>query len=433
MPAHREPITVMADGTVKQINPLSGTEVWTVPGRGHRPLVAGRASHMAEGPRGRGVPCAFCLERADEVPPEKARVVRSRGVTGATGAEEGGFVTLTAVPPEELHSTTPEFRRLPNLFEIVSYEYWRENHGLTPIAEARANHDRWLASPRGRELVLGVLRARFLSAGGSSETWGALDDDARLARSMAFFAGGHDLVVPRRHVTDDDPEALASSATLTPSEHTAYVRFTVASIERLYADIPAARYVAAFQNWLAPAGASFDHLHKQLVAIDEHGDQVQRELTRLTARSGLYAGHLQYARDQGLVIAENDHAVAFAGFGHRYPTLEVWAKDTDRRPFEMTRTQIDGVSDVLHALHVATGSDIPCNEEWHHRPADVDRAMPWRIELKWRISTLAGFEGGTRIFVTTLTPWALRDRALETLVAAQRDGRLAAGLRLART
>ena len=61
----------------------------------------------------------------------------------------------------------------------------------------------------------------------------ALDDDARLARSMAFFAGGHDLVVPRRHVTDDDPEALASSATLTPSEHAAYVRFTVASIERL--------------------------------------------------------------------------------------------------------------------------------------------------------------------------------------------------------
>jgi len=28
----------MRDGTIKQFNPFTGTEVWTVPGRGHRPL-----------------------------------------------------------------------------------------------------------------------------------------------------------------------------------------------------------------------------------------------------------------------------------------------------------------------------------------------------------------------------------------------------------
>ena len=33
--AHRDPITTMADGTIKQVNPFSGTEVWTVPGAGH--------------------------------------------------------------------------------------------------------------------------------------------------------------------------------------------------------------------------------------------------------------------------------------------------------------------------------------------------------------------------------------------------------------
>ncbi|WP_300906572.1 DUF4921 family protein [Corynebacterium stationis] len=32
------PFTQMADGTLKQINPFSGTEVWTVPGRAHRPV-----------------------------------------------------------------------------------------------------------------------------------------------------------------------------------------------------------------------------------------------------------------------------------------------------------------------------------------------------------------------------------------------------------
>ncbi len=29
----------MPDGTVKQVNPFTGTQVWTVPGRGNRPNV----------------------------------------------------------------------------------------------------------------------------------------------------------------------------------------------------------------------------------------------------------------------------------------------------------------------------------------------------------------------------------------------------------
>ena len=38
-------IVRLADGTVKQQNLLTGTEVWTVPGRGNRPLAAPRADH----------------------------------------------------------------------------------------------------------------------------------------------------------------------------------------------------------------------------------------------------------------------------------------------------------------------------------------------------------------------------------------------------
>ena len=39
-PYLREPefITQLKDGTVKQLNPFSGTEVWTVAGRGNRPM-----------------------------------------------------------------------------------------------------------------------------------------------------------------------------------------------------------------------------------------------------------------------------------------------------------------------------------------------------------------------------------------------------------
>ncbi|STD12806.1 Uncharacterised protein [Dermatophilus congolensis] len=39
-----EPVRCLADGTVKQVNPFSGTQVWTVPGRALRPVGSGAAS-----------------------------------------------------------------------------------------------------------------------------------------------------------------------------------------------------------------------------------------------------------------------------------------------------------------------------------------------------------------------------------------------------
>ena len=70
-----EPLRRMPDGTVKQINPYSGTSVWTVPGRGNRPLATAAPpptpiDHALDGRH-----CAFCAARYFETPPEKARLV----------------------------------------------------------------------------------------------------------------------------------------------------------------------------------------------------------------------------------------------------------------------------------------------------------------------------------------------------------------------
>ena len=54
----------MADGILKQINPFSGTEAWTVPGRAHRPF-----DEVA--PESEASSCAFCWDRKLETPPEK--------------------------------------------------------------------------------------------------------------------------------------------------------------------------------------------------------------------------------------------------------------------------------------------------------------------------------------------------------------------------
>ena len=69
-------IVRLADGTVKQQNLLTGTEVWTVPGRGNRPLAAPRANHEPIDHEAHGRYCAFCSKRYLETPPEKSRLVR---------------------------------------------------------------------------------------------------------------------------------------------------------------------------------------------------------------------------------------------------------------------------------------------------------------------------------------------------------------------
>lgn len=57
--------------------------------------------------------------------------------------------------------------------------------------------------------------------------------------------------------------------------------------------------------------------------------------------------------------------------------------------------------------------------------------MPWRIVLKWRISTLAGFEGATKIYLNTLSPEMVRDRVVNRLFALRAEGRVSPDIKIA--
>ena len=85
-------------------------------------------------------------------------------------------------------------------------------------------------------------------------------------------------------------------------------------------------------------------------------------------------------------------------------------------PWEYSPEQLRGISDLVHAMHAATGAEVPCNEEWYYRPPSSSIPMRMRILIKWRISTIAGFEGGTRIYLNTIDPWSVHQRMLERLV-----------------
>lgn len=407
----------LPDGTVKQRNPFTGTQVWTMPGRGRRPLPKS-VDEPQPLPPGDGVQgCAFCPGHGLDNPPEKARLV----------PQGDGWRTLAELDVHGITATQPDFRLVPNLFEICSLDYWRLNHDVEVPQAARDRASTYLADPDGRDHLRRVLALRE-RIGGLGRDEQALEAELEHA-ALGWFASGHQLVIPRRHHVDGatSTDQLASSGTLTVAEHRAYINFTVEAMATLYAENPAARYVSVFQNWLRPAGASFEHLHRQLVAIDEVGEHVAAARRALELDPQAFnTMALDVAIELGLVVAANPYAVAFAGFGHRYPSVEVVSLSPRREPWLMSREEVAGFSDVLHAVHVAGGPLLACNEEWHHRPPAFDDAMPWRVVVKWRNSTLAGFEGDTKIYLNTLSPWDVRDRVVAALDGQR--GRLASGL-----
>lgn len=172
----------------------------------------------------------------------------------------------------------------------------------------------------------------------------AFDGEELKAHARGFLSGGHDVLVARRHFVEGakDSSQLASAGTLNADEHARFIAFTVDAMEDLYAKNTYATYV---------------------VAIDDRG-RTLRNLEKLVLDNPNIFNEkgLDVARREDLVIAENEHAVLFAGFGHRYPTLEVYSKNQGR-PWEHTPEQIRGVSNLLHMAHRAIGADVPCNEE----------------------------------------------------------------------
>jgi galactose-1-phosphate uridylyltransferase len=419
MRSNRKWLDRMPDGTIKQINPFTGTEVWTVPGRAAKPTFNAVPASAKPLPKRRKEDyCHFCETRLLETPPEKSRLVRQRGECAIK----------RHVLPAALGKTTALFRRIPNLFEIVSFDYWEKNYEYELPPALNQWKEAYLSDAAGLKHVLDLLRTKWVHRSGNAEPFDALSLEEKLKRANAFFGGGHEVIVAQRHfvrgATHDNQ--LCSSGDLTPDEHYEYFRFTVDALREILGVNRYARYVSVFQNWLAPAGASINHLHKQLVTIDEWGTSVEREIELVRHNPNLYNEcAANFASYQNLVIAENDHAIAFADIGHRHPALAIYSKSERCHPWEQEPDEVRGFSDLVHACHAAMGNALPCNEEWYYKPPDATVEIPWHILIKWRLSTPAGFEGGTKIYINTVDPYSMRDQMVDRMFALKRARRLA--------
>ncbi len=399
----------MADGTIKQINPFTGTAVWSVPGRGSKPIsnaIPKSAKKITRKPREDY--CNFCELNYFNTPPEKSRMV----------LRDGKYLVLTGSAPRDTLGTSAEFRRIPNLFEIVTFDYWAKNYDYQLPAALQQRKNEYLSTAEGIDHVSNVIDLKLDVAGYSDREIATITLGEKLKMADAFFGGGHELIIPRRHYKPDAKYEveLYSSGEMSPDEHYHYFVFTIEAIKDIFANNRYVRYISVFQNWLANAGASLDHLHKQLVAIDEWGVALERELEQYRKDENVYNDKgVNFASYHNLVFAENDHAIAFVEIGRRYPTIAIYSKSPHAMPQHHTPEELRGMSDIVHGCHAAMGSQIPCNEEWYYSPIDSRDNIPWHIVIRWRTVNPAGFEGGTRIYVNPISPEDLRDKMVPRL------------------
>lgn len=166
-----------------------------------------------------------------------------------------------------------------------------------------------------------------------------------------------------------------------------------------------------FKNSGPAAGASIEHVHSQLVALDEPPPPI----AALQARAGeaVWAALLDRAARDGRLVAADGDLVALVPPAPRQP-FETWILPRRRSPWFHDSPEADVAAlsrlsrEIVARLdRVAPGTDY---NWWLLEAPFPSHASPaaerwrWRLEILPRVSALAGFELGTGCHICIETP-----------------------------
>ncbi|MGL5721143.1 MAG: DUF4921 family protein [Brevinema sp.] len=335
--------------------------------------------------------CAFCMGRLVDATPEKSRTIFQKGTT-----------TRVAYPQLEENPDTL-FRRQGNLFEIVSFEFWKSRYGIDSHASELLAIEEHLSSPQLKSYLYELVQLKF------ARTLRAhtLNNDNIVENLKPFFSGFHELLTSGRHF-NPNPQTrsdLFTSGTMSWQEHRISYEDIILIHDAMLIKNPHIKYISTFQNWLALAGASFEHWHKQILATDFWGKPLLRERDSFAKEADIYTQFAVHtAVDNNLVIAENEHALCCLEVGGKTGLISIISKSSNLHPHRHQLEEIHGMSDMVHAVCKAIGSATPYNEEWFYTPFDAeDFRTPWRVIINLRSGTEAGFENINQYLVSTVS------------------------------
>jgi UDPglucose--hexose-1-phosphate uridylyltransferase len=213
-------------------------------------------------------------------------------------------------------------------------------------------------------------------------------------------SGAHEVIV-------NAPESVSSLAEL-PLERVAGAM--EAWRERMRAHAGSA-YVQLIVNERREAGASLEHTHAQLYALDFVPSEVARErerygayTTRTMGRSLLEDLLAEEVRRGERIVAIDDHAVLLAPYGSRVPFQLMLAPRVPRMRFEDDGAlAAELLHDGLCRLARHFGSSPPLNMWVRTAPRGAEHFC-WRIDVAPRLTHLAGLELSTGVNLNIVAP-----------------------------
>jgi UDPglucose--hexose-1-phosphate uridylyltransferase len=176
------------------------------------------------------------------------------------------------------------------------------------------------------------------------------------------------------------------------------------------------RYILIFKNHGAPAGASLDHPHSQLIALPVIPRQVRDEISGAKRHFEhkercVYCDVIrQELNDRVRVISENADFVVLSPYAPRFP-FETWLlpkrhgstfEDAPRHEYDSLARML---KETLQRMNRALETP-PFNLIIHSAPFTeaAGEFYHWHLELMPKLTKVAGFEWGTGFYINPTAP-----------------------------
>ena len=171
-------------------------------------------------------------------------------------------------------------------------------------------------------------------------------------------------------------------------------------------------WATVFKNSGPMAGASLEHLHSQIVALDFVPPVMEAELAASSRPGHSFADVIEQAEASGCLVAKAGDVVALIPPAPRQP-FETWILPRQPEPlFSATSPErVAAVADLTQLVIARLDAAVPGADYnwWLHQAAYGGAAAAasqwhWHLEILPRLAAFAGFELGTGCHITTLSP-----------------------------
>lgn len=273
------------------------------------------------------------------------------------------------------------------------------NEGATPKELYR------IPDAKGDGWTVRVVPNKFaaLSPGGELRR----KEDSALFREMSGV-GAHEVVV--------ETPVHNRSIPLMKDAEVEDVLLTYVERYRVLREDPSIRYIIIFKNHGEAAGTSLEHPHSQIIGTPIAPQHTRRKYavalsyhddTGRCLYSDIVAAEL---KEKDRIIEETGRYVVFHPFASKSP-FETWIVPKAQQPSfgQLSRGEIGELASVLkkNLLALYHGLGNPAYNFIVHTASFEDETKPyflWHLQILPRLTTIAGFELGSGISITTVAP-----------------------------